>query len=92
VTPVPQHVEEKVRRFVEGLTSEERMLVVLNRELYDGDWDDMVTDLKARLEGGPYIFKLSHRIADDLGRIERLRQFERDSGASLGEYVKLEDR
>ena len=88
----PQHVQEKARRFVEAMTSEERMLVVLNRELYDGNWDEMVADLKARLEGRPFIFKLSHRIADDLGRIEKLRQFERSVGTPLGDYVKLEDK
>lgn len=72
------------------MSSEERMLVVLKRELYEGSWDDMVADLQARLEGRPYIFKLAHRIADDLERIERLRQFERRQNVDLSEYVKLE--
>ncbi len=79
-----------VRDFLDDMSDEERMLVVLNRELYEGDWDEMVADLKGRLEGKPYIFKLAHRIADDLERIERLRGFEHDTGLRLAEYVKLD--
>ncbi len=70
------------------MTSEQRMLVVLKRELYEGSWDEMVADLKARLEGRPYIFKLAHRIVDDLERIERLRSFEAKYGIDLSDYVK----
>jgi len=66
------------------------MLVVLKRELYEGSWDEMVADLQARLEGRPYIFKLAHRIADDLERITHLREFERQEGVDLGEYVGLD--
>lgn len=82
--------KDKVRQFVRGLTGEERMLVVLKCELYEGSWDEMVGDLKARLEGQPYIFKLAHRITDDLDRIESLREFERSHGVDLGDYIKLE--
>jgi len=66
------------------------MLVVLKRELYDGSWDEMVADLKARLEGRPYIFKLAHRIADYLDRITRLQKFEQDHRVDLSLYVQLE--
>ena len=66
------------------------MLVVLKRELYEGSWDDMVADLQARLEGRPYIFKLAHRIADDLERIERLRDFEQRCKVDLSDHVELE--
>ena len=75
---------------MDGATGEERMLVVLKRELYDGSWDEMEVDLRARLAGRPYIFKLAHRINDDLERITRLRVFERDHGVDLGDYVSLE--
>ena len=80
--------KKHVRQFVESLSTEHRMLVVLKRELYEGSWDEMADDLKARLEGRPYIFKLAHRIVDDLERIEQLRQFERQFQVDLGEYVK----
>ena len=81
---------DHVRRFVDGLSSEERMLVVLKRELYEGTWDEMVADLRARLEGHPYIFKLAHRIVDDLERIERLRGFEQSCGVDLSDLVELD--
>jgi hypothetical protein len=82
--------EAAVRDFVERLSREERMLIVLKRELYEGRWDDMVADLRARLEGRPYIFKLASRITEDLQRIEKLRQFEKRNRVDLSEFVKME--
>jgi hypothetical protein len=79
-----------VQRFVDSLASEERMLVVLKRDLYEGSWDEMVADLRARLAGRPYIFKLAHRIADDLERIDRLRAFERNNRVDLSDLVELD--
>ena len=90
MSSVPTDVPETVRRFVERMSTEERMLVVLKRELYEGSWDEMVADLQARLEGRPYIFKLAHRIADDLERINRLREFERSNNVDLSDYVTLD--
>jgi len=90
VTPTPADADDEVKRFVESMTREERMLVVLKRELYEGSWDEMVADLKARLEGRPYIFKLAHRITDDLNRIERLRGFEGRHGVDLGDFVEVD--
>ncbi len=81
---------ESPERFVERLSTEERLLVVLKRELYEGSWDEMHADLQARLEGRPYIFKLAHRIADDLERIDRLRHYEERTGVDLSDYVSLE--
>jgi len=83
-------VKRKVRGFLQSATSEERLLVLLKRELYEGSWDEMVADLEARLGGRPYIFKLAHRIADDLERIERLRAFETHCGVDLADYIELE--
>ncbi|MCK4277007.1 MAG: hypothetical protein KAX78_10865 [Phycisphaerae bacterium] len=80
---------KKVRQFVDALTNQERMLVVLKRELYEGSWDEMLADLKARMEGRPYIFKLAQRIADDLERIEHLKSFERENDVDLGDFVQM---
>ena len=44
--------DDQLRRFVETMANEERMLVVLKRELYEGSWDEMVADLRARLLNG----------------------------------------
>jgi hypothetical protein len=76
--------------FVGRLTPEERMLVILKHELYEGRWDDMVADLRARLAGRPFIFRLAHRIEDDLERIARLRGFEKTHGVDLSDYIELE--
>ena len=90
VASAPAKTEEQVQRFVDGMTNEQRMLVVLKRELYESSWDEMEADLTARLEGRPYIFKLAHRIADDLDRIRTLRAFEQQCNVDLSDYVKLE--
>jgi hypothetical protein len=90
VAGIGEELRQKVQQFVGSLTREERMLVVLKRELYEGDWDEMVADLQARLEGRPYIFKLAHRITDDLERISRLRQFEQSSGVDLCDHVEMD--
>jgi len=90
VSSVPADTESEVQRFVEALNLQERMLVILKRELYEGSWREMQADLKARLEGGPYIFKLAHRISDDLERIEKLRAFEMQHNVDLCEYVEAE--
>ena len=86
----PNESAQQVQRVVDLLRSEERMLVVLKRELYEGSWDEMAADLQARLAGKPYIFKLAHRIEDDLERIDRLRAIEQRYGVDLSDYVKLD--
>lgn len=76
-----------VRAFVAGLTESQRMLVILREGLYDGDWEAMLGDLRARLTGRPYIFKLVNRIQDDIADIERLRAFEAAQAINLADYV-----
>jgi len=72
------------RRFYRALSREERILITLRDELYSGSWGSMLDDLKARLEGKPYIFRLATRIEEDIARIERLRSYERNNGIDLG--------
>jgi hypothetical protein len=74
---------ERRRTFAEGLSKEERVLVLIRDELYEGSWEDLERDLQARREGKPAIFKLITRIDEDLSRIQRLRAFERDEGVNL---------
>ena len=88
--PDDQESSSNVKRFLELLREPERMLIILKQELYDGSWDEMEADLKARLSGSPYIFKLASRIEDDLARIEKLRAFEASAGVDLSQFVKLE--
>ncbi|KPJ74926.1 MAG: hypothetical protein AMK72_13770 [Planctomycetes bacterium SM23_25] len=79
--------EERSREFVAGLSEEEIMLLRLRDELYDGRWDAMLADLNDRLQGKPYVFKLAHRIQDDIERIERLNRFERQYNVDLAKYL-----
>jgi len=82
--------EEAVRDFAGSLSEEQRMLVILKSQLYGGSWESMLNDLRNRLAGKPYIFKLASRIKDDIDRIERMRQFETDYGVDLADYVDLQ--
>jgi hypothetical protein len=59
-----------------ALDAEDRMLVLVRDELYEGRWDLMRLDLLDRLHGKPHIFKLVNRIQDDLARIDRLEQID----------------
>jgi hypothetical protein len=78
-----------VSDFVGRLSDEQRMLIVLKSQLYDGKWDAMLDDLKNRLAGKPYIFKLVNRIKDDIARIELLQAFEREHNVDLADFVEL---
>ena len=85
-------VGEKARKravsdFVGQLSTEHKMLIVLKTQLYGGKWQPMYDDLKNRLEGKPYIFKLANRINDDVERIEQMQEFENRYNVDLSEYV-----
>jgi len=78
-----------VSDFINGLSKEQRMLVVLKVQLYDGAWEPMLDDLQNRLAGKPHIFKLANRIQDDIERIEQMREFEAEHNIDLGEHIDL---
>ena len=81
-------VSKVVSDFVDGLSDEHRMLVVLKAQLYDGMWEPMLDDLRNRLTGKPYIFKLANRIKEDIRRIEEMQEFEAEHNIDLADYVK----
>jgi len=70
------------------LSPEEKVLVIIRDELYGGDWDDLLSDLNARLAGRPYVVKLATRIEQDIERVERLRRLEQEKGIDLADYVE----
>ncbi len=70
-----------------SLSKVEKMLVAVREELYEGSWDRMLRDLEARMRGRPYVFKLTERIEQDVAAIERLRDYEREFGVDLAEFV-----
>jgi hypothetical protein len=82
-------VSKAVNDFVNGLSNEHRMLIVLKAQLYDGTWEPMLDDLRNRLAGKPYIFKLANRIKDDIERIEQLQKFEAEHNVDLADHVDL---
>jgi hypothetical protein len=82
-------VSKVVSDFVEGLSDEHRMLVVLKAQLYDNMWEPMLDDLQNRLAGKPYIFKLANRIQDDIRRIEEMQEFEAEHNVDLADYIKV---
>jgi hypothetical protein len=81
-------VSKIVSDFVNGLSDEHRMLVGLKAQLYDDTWEPMLDDLRNRLSGKPYIFKLVNRIQDDIGRIEEMQEFESENDINLADYIK----
>jgi len=62
--------------FIAQLTDEEHMLLRLQKELYECSWDAILSDLRNRLAGKPYIFKLPNKVRDDITRIKKLRSYE----------------
>lgn len=82
-------VSKVVSDFVDGLSNEHRMLIVLKAQLYGGTWEPMLDDLRNRLAGKPYIFKLANRIQDDIERIERMQEFEAEHKIDLADYIDL---
>ncbi len=86
---VKTSVSNVLSDFVDGLSDEHRMLVVLKAQLYGGTWEPMLDDLKNRLVGKPYIFKLVNRINDDIERIQQMQNFEEKQNVDLADYVEL---
>lgn len=84
-----KNVEKTVADYVDRLSEEHKMLVALKSQLYGGSWEPMLDDLRNRLAGKPYIFKLVHRIQDDIERIEQMRKFEVEHKVDLADYVDL---
>lgn len=78
--------------FFRSLRREEKQLVALKRYLYDGAWDEIVKDLEARRDGKPFVLELTTRIEEDLERIRRLAEYEREHGVDLSDYLNVHER
>ena len=76
-------MDDRQRAFLEGLTKEDRLLVAIRDELYEGSWEELLADLEARKTRKPFVVKLANRIEDDLLRVEKLRAFEREHAVDL---------
>jgi len=82
-------VSAVVRDYVARLSNEHKMLVILKAQLYGGSWEPMLDDLRNRLTGKPYIFKLVNRIKDDIQRIEEMKKFEDEYQVDMADYVEM---
>lgn len=72
------------------LSDEHNMLVQIRDTLYEGSWDDFVTDLRARAEGKPHVFEIAapsagmrETIERHLRMIDEMREWEARAGRSL---------
>ncbi|MEE2889235.1 MAG: hypothetical protein VX404_02205 [Planctomycetota bacterium] len=84
-------MSDEHREFLRKLPPQERTLLVLREELYEGSWDEMKVDLKSRLNKGPHVFELAEKIEADMERIERLVSYENSHDIDLGEYLDDEE-
>lgn len=78
--------------FLQRLESYERVLIDLKDQLYEGSWQRIAEDLKSRLDGKPYIYKLSQTISRDLAAIQRMKAFEIRHQVNLSELRKKETK
>ena len=72
------------------LSEEQRMLIQIRDTLYEGSWDDFLSDLSARAEGRPHVFaiaaaspQMKTTIEHHVDLIEKLREWEREHGQNL---------
>ena len=80
---------KKIQAILDTLTEQDRVLIVCAYQLYDGNWDTLLNDLLARLEGRPYVLKLGERIQEDIQRVRKLTEIERRYKIRLGDYIKI---
>jgi hypothetical protein len=74
--------------FVSRLESFERVLLDLKDQLYEGSWDRILADLKARLDNKPYMYKLGQTISRDMAAIERMRAYEMRNNVNLSDLAR----
>jgi hypothetical protein len=77
--------------FLLQLQTHERVLLELRERLYEGSWDRVLRDLRARLNGEPYIYKLSQTISRDIQAIKRLQAYEARHDVDLAALLADEE-
>jgi hypothetical protein len=84
----PEYADLPPEVFVARLEPYERVLVDLKDHLYEGSWERILADLRARLDNKPYIYKLSQTIARDVAAIVRLQSYEIRQKVNLSLLLK----
>ena len=80
------------QEMLQQLEPHERVLLEVKGKLYGGSWDQMLADLKARLQGKPYVFKLSRTIERDVSAIERMVAYEAAHNVDLSRLLDARER
>src|ERR1051325_4295410 len=73
--------------FIGRLEPYERVLIDLKDQLYEGSWERILEDLRARMDNKPYIYKLSQTITRDVAAIERMKSYEMRQKVSLSKLL-----
>jgi hypothetical protein len=81
---------EKRYEKASDLTPDEKMLVQLRDDLYEGRWIKFLDDLKKREQARPYMDKLVKRIKADIKRIDALQSYEFNNHVNLADLLKEE--
>ncbi len=79
---------KNLKEILQLLSDKDKVLILCCYELYDGQWEDLLADLKARLEGKPYVLRLGERISEDIERVKKLVEIEKRYRVKLGEMIK----
>ncbi|MDF1662155.1 MAG: hypothetical protein P1V97_10305 [Planctomycetota bacterium] len=80
-------MDDRHQAFAGGLSREERLLMEIRDELYEGSWAGLIEDLHARQNRKPYVIKLATRIDDDLARIEKIQKYEEEHEIDLQDFI-----
>lgn len=80
-------MDDRHQAFAGGLSREERLLMEIRDELYEGSWAGLIEDLLARRDRKPYVIKLATRIDDDLARIEKIQKYEEEHEINLKDFI-----
>ena len=75
--------------FIHDMAPYERVLLDLKEHLYEGSWERILEDLKARMDNKPYIYKLSQTISRDVAAIERMKAYELRQRVNLSQLLSL---
>lgn len=80
--------------FARKLRSEDKILIRLVEDLFDGNWDAMIEDVRDRQAGRPYLFEqpwasnAAERLSEHLDWIQRLRDYEAEHKIRLVNYLE----
>ena len=79
-------------QIMDALSDRDRMLVLLRDRLYEGRWEEMLSDLRNQIECKPFIFRLKMCRVKDIDRIRRLGEIEAQHRVAFAAYMQGDGR